>query len=137
MSRSDSKAGKKRPRVTTQPEPGDIADDSRQAPVDNNISGRVKFDDRGNAIWEWAMATGKQAVGGTTARFKKLVDAPLALADEPSNAEIRPSPVRGYSPYDSGLLVKHADGAKPKKTDLRRLSEWMKLRQQFKNNKSD
>jgi len=137
MSRSNSKAGNEPLRVRTPPKPHDDGADSRQAPVDNNISGRVKFDDRGNAIWEWAMATGKQAVGGTPARFKKLVDAPLALADEPNNAEICPSPVRGYSPYDSGLLAKSTDGAKPKKTDLRRLSEWMKLRQRFKNNKSD
>jgi len=26
--------------------------------VTTNTSGRVKFDDRGNAVWEWAVTTG-------------------------------------------------------------------------------
>ena len=42
----------------------------------------------------------------------------------------------GYSPYDSGLLVKAAE-QRPKKKDLRRLSEWLKLRHQASRNKKD
>jgi hypothetical protein len=43
--------------------------------------------------------------------------------------------VQGYSPYDSGHLVKEAVPPR-KKTDLRRLSEWMKLRNQVNQKKN-
>ena len=39
-----------------------------------------------------------------------------------------PDVVTGYSPYDSGVLAK--PGVPRKKKDLRRLSEWLKLKKQ-------
>jgi hypothetical protein len=107
--------------------------------VANNTSGRVKFDDRGNAIWEWAVTTGKFSAEASTSRLKKLENPTLALAeDSPAPADlVRPNPKgvsQGYSPYDSGLLAKSEP---PRKKDLRRLSEWLKLQKQAANNKPD
>jgi hypothetical protein len=108
-----------------------------------NNSGRVKFDERGNAVWEWAVTTGSFATDVSTARLKKLENQTLSLADEspipPVDRIVKPNPkgvVQGYSPYDSGLLAK-TDRKPAKKTDLRRLSEFIKLREQATRNKQD
>jgi hypothetical protein len=107
--------------------------------VTTNTSGRVKFDDRGNAVWEWAVTTGAFSAEASTSRLKKLENPTLALADDsPAPAKlVTPNvkgAVQGYSPYDSGMLVK---AAAPRKKDLRRLSEWLKLRKQASSNKPD
>jgi hypothetical protein len=108
-----------------------------------NNSGRVKFDDRGNAVWEWAVATGSFATDVSSSRLKKLENQTLSLADDapitPASDIVKPNPkgvVQGYSPYDSGLLAK---SARPpaKKKDLRRLGEFLKLREQATKNKQD
>lgn len=108
--------------------------------ITKNNTGRVKFDERGNAIWEWAVTTGSFGTNVSTERLQKL-DSQLSLADEapPTRNELvkenTKGVVLGYSPYDSGHLVKEAAPAK-KKTDLRRLSEWLKLRNQVNQNKN-
>lgn len=109
--------------------------------VTRNNSGRVKFDDRGNAVWEWAVATGSFGTDVSTSRLKKLENQTLSLADDspppPTNDIVKPNPkgvVQGYSPYDSGLLAKTAR-APAKKKDLRRLGEFIKLREQANRNK--
>src|SRR5882757_9330554 len=120
---------------------GDAAAPSkRDAPIAQNITGRIKHDDRGNAIWEWAVATGKFGAETSMQRLKKLDNAMLSLAeDAPTPQElVKRNPlgtVKGYSPYDSGVLAKK-QGA-PRKKDLRKLSEWLKLKKQAGNNKSD
>jgi hypothetical protein len=112
----------------------------RNAPVTQNVTGRIKHDDRGNAIWEWAVATGKCGVETAAQRLKKLDNATLSLAeDAPTPLElVRRNPlgtVKGYSPYDSGVLAKKQ--GEPRKKDLRKLSEWLKLKKQACNNKPD
>ena len=108
--------------------------------VTSNNTGRVKFDERGNAVWEWAVTTGKFGTNVSTERLQKL-DSQLSLADEAPPArnefvkENAKGVVQGYSPYDSGLLVKETAPAK-KKTDLRRLSEWLKLRNKVNEKKT-
>jgi hypothetical protein len=116
---------------------------TQAAGVTRNNSGRVKFDDRGNAVWEWAVTTGSFATDVSTARLKKLENQTLSLADdEPppaANNIVKPNPkgaVQGYSPYDSGLLAK-TDRTPAKKKDLRRLGEFLKLREQATRNKQD
>jgi hypothetical protein len=147
--------------------PEGAADDESQldrvAPVAGNVTGRVKFDDRGNAVWEWAVSTGSFGAEASNKRLRKLENASLTISDDgapprdpprtPTPGTYRPAaapatpaaaPLKenrkgvtlGYSPYDSGLLVKAAE-QRPKKKDLRRLSEWLKLRDQASRNKKD
>ena len=126
----------------SKPKPG-TRDAQATQPVGltRNNSGRVKFDDRGNAVWEWAVATGSFATDVSSSRLKKLENQTLSLADDapitPASDIVKPNPkgvVQGYSPYDSGLLAK---SARPpaKKKDLRRLGEFLKLREQANRNK--
>lgn len=100
-------------------------------------SGRVKFDDRGNAVWEWAMSTGAFGRDVSTARLRTLDHPALSIADDsvPHTEMVRANPLgakKGYDPYDSGKLGK---GPPPRKKDLRRLSEWLKLKKQAEENK--
>ena len=103
-----------------------------------NASGRVKFDDRGNAVWEWAMATG--AFGrdmSSGARLKNFQNPALSIVDDgpPPSETVRPNPLgvkKGYDPYDSGKLDKNG---RRKKKDLRKLSEWLNLKKQAEANK--
>jgi hypothetical protein len=102
-------------------------------------TGRVKFDERGNAIWEWSVKTG--AFGEvSTARLHKLENSALTVAeDAPTPFDpVRPNPqgtVKGYDPYDSGRLGRSAE--RPRKKDLRKLSEWVALRKQASTKKAD
>ncbi len=96
-------------------------------------SGRVQFDDRGQAIWEWSTATGKFHTASTSARLKKLTNVELSLVDEEPapNQAVRVNPSgtkKGYDPYDSGQLSKRA--GKPVKKDLRKLGEWLKMKKE-------
>ena len=124
------------------PKPG--ADGPGQAPapdakVEARRTGRVKFDDRGNAVWEWSMATGAHEV--TTERLKKLEHPALSIAEDDAlapDAAVRANPLgtkKGYDPYDSGKLGKAP--APPRKKDLRRLSEWLQLKKQAAGNKDE
>jgi hypothetical protein len=109
-----------------------------RATLANNMTGRVKHDDRGNAIWEWAVTTGALAVETPSQRLQKLDNPTLSLAEDAAPLEVvKKNPlgtVKGYSPYDSGLLAKTQA---PRKKDLKKLSEWMKLRKQAVNNRPD
>jgi hypothetical protein len=108
-------------------------------PAQERLSGRVKHDDRGNAIWEWAVTTGKFTTETSTQRLKRLDNPTLSLAeDAPTPFDVvKRNPlgaVKGYSPYDSGLLDKKQP---PRKKDLQKLSEWLKLKKQAANNDPD
>jgi hypothetical protein len=119
------------------PDQGDTGKPSARA--SDLPSGRVQFDDRGNAVWEWAVGTGAFGREVSTARLKKLENSTLSLADDaPTPVEtVRANPLgmkKGYNPYDSGKLGKQQG---PRKKDLRRLSEWLKLRKQAGDNKDE
>jgi hypothetical protein len=108
--------------------------------ADGKTSGRVQFDARGNAVWEWSVATGAFGREVSTDRMKKLENNALSLAeDAPTPFDgVKPNPlgvVKGYNPYDSGKLGKTQ--LPPKKTDLRKLGDWLKLKKQAADKKDD
>jgi len=120
-------------------------------------SGRVTFDARGNAVWEWSMSTGIFGRDADTDRLKKLEDPDLKIADDPpaTPKSFGTSPDQrgpGFDPYNkhsvkgatpepkntggdpynspgSGRSAKHERGSKP--ADLKRLSEWIKRQREL------
>jgi hypothetical protein len=130
-----------KPKSSTNAGPKGPADDTAKSARVDKPTGRVKFDERGNAVWEWQVATGAFGREVSTQRLQKLEHPALSLADDsPTPFETaRPNPLgkkKGYDPYDSGKL----GGKKPdvpQKKDLRRLSEWLKLKKQAESNKDE
>jgi hypothetical protein len=103
-------------------------------------TGRVQFDERGNAIWEWSVSTGAFGREVTTERMKRLENPGLSLAEDAPTPfdKVKPNPhgmVKGYNPYDSGKLAR--PGAPPKKKDLRKLGDWLQLKKQAATKKDD
>jgi len=104
-----------------------------------NQTGRVQFDERGNAVWEWSVATGAFGREVSTQRLQKLENPGLSLAEDAPTplGLVKPNPhgtVKGYNPYDSGRLGK---AEPPRKKDLKRLSEWLQLKKQAAGNRDD
>ncbi len=134
MSSEKSKSG---------PKPG--ANGPAESPHDPDgtsakTTGRVKFDERGNAVWEWQVATGAFSPEVSTSRLQRLEHPSLSIADDAPTPldQVRPNPLgtkKGYDPYDSGKLGKAP--APPRKKDLRKLSEWLKLKKQADQNKDE
>ena len=93
--------------------------DSQPAP-----SGRIAFDDRGNAVWEWRTDTGTFKADIDTQRVRALQDATNVSIDEVPTPEPGPSD----NPYSTGdkreVIAKRA----PRRTldDMRKLSEEIK-----------
>jgi hypothetical protein len=107
--------------------------------AEDKKTGRVKFDERGNAVWEWSVATGAFGREISTDRLKKLENSELSLADDAPTplGLVQSNPlgaVKGYNPYDSGKL---GSTQAPKKTDLRKLGDWLKLKKQAASNKDE
>jgi hypothetical protein len=99
--------------------------------VEPSQPGRIAFDDRGNAVYEWndnRLTEASEA--GERARQKALTHHGLSLVEEEhgNNTPIQNNKKGlrlGYNPYESGLLP--AKSAK-KKTDLRELSKWLEIK---------
>lgn len=92
-------------------------------------SGRVTFDERGNAVFTWS----KGGKATDTQRMVALDHPALALADE--GAPVKTGIVRndlglkrGYNPYESGALPDKPAGSK---RDMRKLSAWIQLRKKL------
>jgi hypothetical protein len=121
------------------PAPGEPNEASPKSGSGDKSTGRVKFDERGNAVWEWQVETGAFGAEVSTQRLQKLEHPALSIADDaPTPFEtVRSNPLgtkKGYDPYDSGRLGKKAP---PAKKDLRKLSEWLKLKKQADSNKDE
>ena len=118
--------------------PGSAEPSSKDGKSGEKTTGRVKFDERGNAGWEWQIATGAFGREVSTQRLQKLEHPALSIADEDTRPNaVRVNPLgakKGYDPYDSGKLGKKPE--KPK-TDLRKLGEWLKLKKQAEKNKEE
>jgi hypothetical protein len=93
--------------------------------------GRIAFDVRGNAVYEWSADNlTLEGEEGVRARRKALDHPGLAVAEEEqkSNAAIQNNAKGlrlGYNPYESGLLPRKTVA---KKKDLRELSRWLELK---------
>jgi hypothetical protein len=121
------------------PAPGEPNEPSPKGGTGDKSTGRVKFDERGNAVWEWQVETGAFGAEVSTQRLQKLEHPALSIADDaPTPFEtVRSNPLgtkKGYDPYDSGRLGKKPP---PAKKDLRKLSEWLKLKKQADSNKDE
>jgi hypothetical protein len=89
--------------------------------------GKIEYDDQGNAVF-----VPFKALTSADALSRLLNDPTLALSEEARSAigRLQPNPqgvVKGYDPYDSGMLNK--DKRKQKK-DLRALSKWITAKKQ-------
>jgi hypothetical protein len=142
VSTDKSKLPPKAPADAGQSAPaGKAAPGGKAAPdgkADAKNSGRVQFDARGNAVWEWSIATGAFGREVSTQRLQKLEHPALSIAeDAPTPFEtVRANPLgtkKGYDPYDSGKLGKAP--APPRKKDLRALDEALQLKRQAALNK--
>ena len=69
------------------------------APAPANKSGRVKFDERGQAVWEWQLKTGLFDKNVDSARIRALTQTELSVADP----EAVPPPLTGggMNPYEN------------------------------------
>ncbi len=98
-SQSDDPAAQHKPGEASGSEPGKVTEEEKK-------SGRVSFDSRGNAVWEWQMKTGIYGQDVDTKRLKKL-EANLQIADDPlSTGKRRKQATQarkqsGFDPYNS------------------------------------
>jgi len=99
--------------------------------------GRIAFDDRGNAMYEWSDGRfSEDSEAGERARRKALEHPTLSFVEEeqPTNAPIQNNAKGtriGYNPYESGLLKRKATGPK---RDLRELSKWIEMKKKVSSN---
>ena len=139
MSKENSKPFHKVAAAAAKPVPAGAGKASAPEAAEPKKTGRVQFDERGNAIWEWSIATGAFGREVSTERLQKLENPGLSLAeDAPTPFDlVKPNPlgtVKGYNPYDSGKLSK---AEQARKKDLKKLSEWLALKKQATGNNDD
>jgi hypothetical protein len=105
-----------------------------------NKPGKVAFDERGNAVYEWSSdKLAEDSDTGEKLRNKALDYKGLSLVDDepPKNAPIQQNPKGlriGYNPYESGMLAKKE---RNKKKDLRELSKWVDLKRKLQKKSDD
>ncbi|HEV7135044.1 MAG TPA: hypothetical protein VGN43_00280 [Steroidobacteraceae bacterium] len=78
-------------------------------------SGRVRHDERGNAVWDWLKDTARTAIDSTSRLLRRL-EAPDLKVEDKKEEELRILPDRdaggGYDPYNQSTRPR---GAPPKK----------------------
>jgi hypothetical protein len=86
-------------------------------------SGRVTFDDRGNAVWDTGRRKGVRVNPSLTLVDEQ--DSPLGEARNNSTGARK-----GYNPYESGLLASNKKKKEEprKRKDLAALSKWIQLK---------
>jgi hypothetical protein len=96
--------------------------------------GRIAFDDRGNAHFQWDDdSLAQDGADGERMRDKAMAHPGLAIVDEDPlpNTPIRNNPKGlrlGYNPYESGLLVNKE--RKPRR-NLHELSRWIDMKRKL------
>lgn len=76
--------------LDSKPDPAPKAD-SMEMPRSDRPSGRVRHDERGMAVWDWAVATGEFATLSATRAMKKLVLDDLKI-EEPTPSKLSMAP---------------------------------------------
>jgi len=103
-------------------------DSQFQPPPDK--AGKINFDDRGNAFFEWRNdLLVEDSDAAQRRRDQALTNPGLSLVDEsmrPSTDDAPRDYRNGYNPYESG--VPDRQPAKKKKRDLRELSKWIEAK---------
>lgn len=97
---SDTRPSAPAPAASGAPAPASASAPGAEA---SRRSGRVQFDSRGQAVWEWAVRTGMFDRNASTQRIKALVETPLSLTEEPKPPAER----------DAGRAAPGTPGAKP------------------------
>jgi hypothetical protein len=102
----------KPPGAKPRPDAAPTPDESKKT------TGRVQFDDRGNAVWEWSVSTGAFGRDVSTERLKKLEIPGLSLADDDPKATDKgkassPGTGGGYNPYESVEPSKPRNSPRP------------------------
>ena len=101
----------------------DKNDDTGDLPM-----GRIEYDELGNPVWRPFTA-----VHSTHTLNRMLKTDKLSLEDSGSRGIRKVRAEDGYDPYGSGLVK--ADDQRPKKKDLRALSEWVKMKRRLESGK--
>jgi hypothetical protein len=98
---------------------------SKPKQPDAEPSGRIAFDDRGNATWEWRTDTGTFSREIDTQRLKALQEAAAAglAQDSPAVADSGMNP---YSSADRSLSQENPGTRRRTLSDMRELSEQIK-----------
>ena len=98
---------------------------SQEKKPDTEPTGRITFDERGNATWEWRTDTGTFSREIDTQRLKALQESTSAHLQPDAS----PASVSGMDPYSSADRSTPPDEpAAPRRTlnDMRELSEQIK-----------
>jgi hypothetical protein len=106
-----------------------VGDDQRKLPGSADQAGKINFDDRGNAFFEWrGDLGGEDNDAAQRRRDQALENTGLTLVDDgmPAVSDLAPRDCRsGYNPYESGVLDRKGHA---KKRDLRELSKWIEAK---------
>jgi len=96
-----------------EPAPARLEPRTVETSADRRRVGRIVRDERGNGVLEWVDVTEKQ---GFDHEPLSLQDSPLSIQQE----------AESFNPYERRPTSKPANGERPVKRDLRKLSEWIK-----------
>ena len=105
----------------------ELFDDETATDCDANAPGKVRFDDRGNAFYQWSEPLAADNQQAETLRARALTNPTLALIDDSpdqgSTSIMNAKGLRlGYNPYQSGQL---SGKSATRKHDIRELSKWI------------
>ena len=111
--------------MSTKPNRDRIPTSDRRRALAN--PGKIGFDDRGNAIYEWQQVLQSDSADAALLRERALSNPTLSIVEDdgtPSGAILtnKAGSRVGYNPYESGLIAKKSP---KKRVDMRALSQWV------------